>query len=61
MKMSELREKSIAELKEMLVEAKEKLRELCFRVSTRELKNVREIRKVKQQIARLLTVLKEKA
>ena len=60
-KVNELREKSVAELKEALVGVKEKLGELCFRVSTRELKNVREIRKLKQQVARLLTILREKA
>ncbi|MBI5731790.1 MAG: 50S ribosomal protein L29 [Candidatus Magasanikbacteria bacterium] len=46
-----------AELKEMLRVERGKLRELRFRVASRELKTVHEINKTKKRIARLLTVL----
>lgn len=58
-KFAELKKKSAAELKEQLGEAREKSRELRFRASTRELKNIREIRTVKKEIARLLTALNQ--
>lgn len=58
MKFSELKDKT----KEELIEKKNilfgTLRELRFRVSTSELKNVREIRKLKKEAAQLLTALK---
>jgi len=60
MDIKELRQKTEAELEKMLVELKNKLRDLGFRVARRELKNVREIRVVKQTIARILTILSKK-
>ena len=57
-KFAELKNKTKEEIKERLKVLKETLRELHFRVSTSELKNVREIRKLKKEVAQLLTALK---
>ncbi len=59
MKASELRQKSKEELEKILQEKREKLRELRFDLSAGKVKNVREIRMLKRDIARILTVLKE--
>lgn len=56
-KFAELKKKTEAELTEQLAEAREKSRELRFRASTRELKNIREIRNVKKEIAQILTIM----
>lgn len=56
-KFAELKKKTEAELTEQLAEAREKLRELRFKASTRELKNIREIRNVKKEIAQILTII----
>lgn len=60
MKTKELREKSEKELKRFLAIEREKLRDLRFKVSQRQSKNLRAVRSVKRNIARLLTIIKEK-
>lgn len=60
MKYKELKEKSPVELKSLLKLSREKLRDLRFRVASKQLKNVREVREEKKTIARILTLLKEK-
>ncbi|MEK9183264.1 MAG: 50S ribosomal protein L29 [Patescibacteria group bacterium] len=57
-KFSELKNKTKEEMTERLNVLRETLREFRFRVSTAELKNVREIRKLKKEAAQLLTALK---
>ena len=57
MKFKELKQKSEAELQKMLTEAREKVRDMRFKVSQRQLKKVRDIRKTKQMIAQILTIL----
>lgn len=61
MKFSDLQEKTKEELKEMLQDEREKLRQLRFRVSARELKNIREVRLIKKTVAQILTKLKKLA
>jgi len=61
METKELTTKSPEELKKLLVEFREKLRELRFKDSNRQLKNIREIRKVRETIARIMTILNAKA
>ncbi len=56
MKMKELREKSSGEREKLLLELRKKERELRFSIAGRETKNHREIREVKKDIARLLTL-----
>ena len=58
MKTSELRQKSQPELNKLLMEDRERLRVLRFDLASGKVKNVREIRKIKKDIARILTLLK---
>ena len=60
MKIKELRDKTKEELKKLFSENKEKLRDLRFKVTSKQFKNVREMRKVKKLIAQALTILQEK-
>jgi len=57
MKTNELREKQKEELIQLLSEKREALRSLLFDLSAGKIKNVREIRKTKKDIARILTLL----
>ena len=59
MKSSELRQKSKSELQKLLQDNREKLRQLRFDLSSGKVKNVREIRMIKKDIARILTMLNE--
>ncbi|MDI6591658.1 MAG: 50S ribosomal protein L29 [Patescibacteria group bacterium] len=58
MKIRELRQKSKPELQKMLQDWREKLRKLRFDLASGKVKNVREIREVKKDIARILTLLR---
>ena len=58
MKTRELQQKSKSELQKTLSDNREKLRQLRFDLSAGKIKNVREIRKIKKDIARILTILK---
>jgi len=58
MKINELSVKTKEELKNLLGEKREELRGLRFKISTREIKGVRQMREVKKTIARILTLLK---
>ena len=60
MEIKELTTKTPAELNKLLVESQEKLRELRFKDSNKQLKNVRSIRVLKQEIARINTLLNKK-
>jgi large subunit ribosomal protein L29 len=60
MKITEIKQKSKKELKRVLHESQEKLRQLRFDLSAGKVKNVREIRKIKKDIARILTILCQK-
>lgn len=59
MKIREIRRKSIKELQEILVNLRDKLRELRFNLAGGKVKNIKEIRQTKRDIARLLSILKE--
>lgn len=56
MKASEWQEKSSAEREKAFVELSDKIRKLRFDLSTREAKNHSDYRKMKKDIARLLTI-----
>ena len=60
MKARELRQLSIPELKEKLAELRQELMNLRFQKTIHQLENPMRIRQVKRDIARVLTVLKEK-
>ncbi len=57
MKIRELRRKPERELKETLISFREKLRDLRFNLAGGKVKNIREIRQTKRDVARILTLL----
>jgi len=59
MDLTELRQKSKTELQKILQSSQEGLRQLRFDLAAGKIKNVREIRKIKKEIARILTLLKQ--
>ncbi|MCC6048150.1 MAG: 50S ribosomal protein L29 [Thermodesulfobacterium sp.] len=60
MKAKELRELSIPELKERLAKLREELMNLRFQKAIHRLENPMRIRQVRREIARVLTIIKEK-
>lgn len=60
MKIADLRQKTKTESERFLQEERERLRVLQFDLVAGKVKNVREIRQIKKDIARILTLLKEK-
>jgi len=56
MKIKELREKNDGELKKLLEEKKEAVRKLRFDIASRQVKNHREMRNAKKDIAKILTI-----
>lgn len=60
MLIKELRQKSEGELQKQLKLLREQWRELRFKVASKQHKDVRDVRDIKKDIARTLTVLKEK-
>ena len=58
MKIAELRQKTKEELQKLVVDYRERLRVLRFDLASGKVKNVREIRQLKKDIARILTLLK---
>lgn len=59
MKLAEIKQKSKDELKKLLSDNREKLRQLRFDLSAGKVKNVREIRRMKKEIAQALTLIKQ--
>ncbi len=57
MDFKELKIKTVAELQKLLNLNREKLRDLRFKDSNKQLKNIREIRSIKQLIAQILTLI----
>lgn len=60
MKAKQLREKNNKELQELLKELREKLIRVRFDMASGKVKNIKEIRFIKKDIARILTILKER-
>jgi large subunit ribosomal protein L29 len=60
MKPSEFREMTDEELAEILLEAKEERFNLRFQVATNQLDNTARLTQVKKDIARILTVMRER-
>lgn len=58
--MKEIINKSESELQRMLAELRDKLRDSRFKDASKQLKNVRDIRKLREDIARIMTVLNNK-
>jgi large subunit ribosomal protein L29 len=59
MKIKELREKNPEELKKMLAEKKEVARGLRFAIASKQIKNNRESRNIKKEIARIMTLINQ--
>ncbi|MBU0732379.1 50S ribosomal protein L29 [Patescibacteria group bacterium] len=57
--LKELRGKSKEELDKMLKAQREAVRDLRFKDSNKQLKNVRDLRVAKKEVAKILTVLNE--
>ncbi len=60
MKLEEMRSLNVEELKKRVDSAHQELFNLRLRLSTRQLANHRELPKVRKEIARLETVIREK-
>lgn len=60
MDLKELRAKDGLTLKQLLAATREQLRDNRFRVSGGQLKDVRAVREQRREIARILTVMREK-
>ncbi len=59
-KIKEYRDLGTEDLKKQLEDSRQELFNLRFRLSTKQLVNHREVRRVKRNIARLNTLLKER-
>jgi large subunit ribosomal protein L29 len=59
-KLEEIRALSVEELKKKIDESHKELFNLRFRLSTRQLVNHREVPRVRREIARLYTILRQK-
>ena len=60
MSVADLRELSVDELHEALLEAKEERFNLRFQVATNQLDNTARLKTVKKEIAQILTVIRER-
>lgn len=60
MKIKELQEKNIEELKKLLAEKRENTRKIRFDIATRQVKNTKELNNNKKDIARILTIIRKK-
>lgn len=60
MKIEEMRALSVEELTKKVSDAHQELFNLRFRLSTRQLVNHRELPRVKKEIARMETIMREK-
>ena len=60
MKIFEIKQKPKKELQKLLQNNQDKLRQLRFDLASGKVKNVREIRQIKKDIARILTILCQK-
>jgi len=58
--LKELKLKSAADLQKILNPSREKLRELRFKVSQSQLKNIREVRVLRKKIAKIITLINQK-
>ncbi len=60
MEFKELKNKSKDELNKILSDSRDNLRESRFKVANRQLKDVSSIKKIKKDIARILTIFNKK-
>lgn len=60
MRIKELKKMQEIELNKLLQDSREKLRQLRFDLASGKVKNVREIRQIKKDVARILTLFSQK-
>ena len=60
MKFTELKLKTEAEIKQMLLELREKAQDVSVKIKLNQQKNTSELKSVKKDIARIMTLLAEK-
>lgn len=60
MKVKDIRELETKKIHERLADARGKLLKLTFGVTNRQVKDVREIRNLRKDIARMLTVIRDR-
>ena len=60
MKIKELHQKTEKELRDLLIKDRLKLGQLKFDLASKKLKNIKEIRDLRRQIARIITILNSK-
>jgi large subunit ribosomal protein L29 len=60
MKAKDLRVKKTEELKKMLEDLRQKKQEYSFNLALGKVKNVKEIHQIKKDIARIMTILRER-
>ncbi len=60
MDISEIRKKTKSDLKDLLFKKREELRKANFSIRSGKIKNIKSISGIKKDIARILTVLKDK-
>ncbi len=58
-KIKELREKNSGELKRLLTEKREYVRKVRFDISSKQIKNTKDLRNAKRDIAKILTLINE--
>jgi large subunit ribosomal protein L29 len=61
MKLQEIREKSIEELKELIIDSKKQLFDLRLQKALQKLENTAQIGQLKKLVAQAKTVIKEKS
>ena len=61
MNTKELRAQNKTELMRQLTSLREQVRDLRFKIHSKEVKNSHQLKNVRQEIARILTILNEKA
>ena len=61
MKISDIRKKDEKELNKMLAQERNELRELRFKVASKQVKNYKEIKDRRKNISRIKTVMNEKS
>ena len=59
MKIKELREKNSEELKKLLSEKREHVRKLRFDIAAKQVKNNKELRNTRKDVAKILTLIRE--
>jgi ribosomal protein L29 len=60
MKLRELKDKTTEELQKLYNELCVKRQELNFKIASKQMKNIRDLRKLKVNIAQILTIIKNR-